>query len=337
MKRWVVSYLAFFAAASASLQVAAQEAADSVEQAREALTRNEDDADSAKQLEEVFQAAEKNYSLLKKGEFSLTYSFDYSYFGDQRLDLDIDDNRIRNIDVVPSAQHTFTNTFTLDYGLLNNLTVSSRFPLISKFDTQDELDNTDIGDVSFTLRWQPFAYVPGKMSTTLFGTVSTVTGTSPYEIDVQRQLSTGSGYYSFSAGGSFSKVLDPVVIFSSLSFTYNLPEDGLNQVRGARVLDKIDPGSSLSLSGGFAYSLSYDVSLSMSAQVSFSDESSLTFTNGDEAIIQDQLSALVNFALGVRVSDKNIVNTSVGFGLTEDSPDVLIGISMPINFDGLAE
>src|SRR5690606_37268882 len=237
MKRWVVSYLAFFAAASASLQVAAQEAADSVEQAREALTRNEDDADSAKQLEEAFQAAEKNYSLLKKGEFRLTYSFDYSYFGDQRLDLDIDDNRIRNIDVVPSAQHTFTNTFTLDYGLLNTLTVSSRFPLISKFDTPHEPANTDVGDVSFTLRWQPFAYVPGKMSTPLFGTVSTVTGTSPYEIDVQRQLSTGSGYYSFSAGGSFSKVLDPVVIFSSLSFTYNLPEDGLNQVRGARVLD----------------------------------------------------------------------------------------------------
>src|SRR5690606_31720904 len=250
---------------------------------------------------------------------------------------DTADNRFRNIDAVPSAQPPFPNPSTPDYGLLNNLTVSSRIPLISKFDTQDELDNTDIGDVSFTLRWQPFAYVPGKMSTTLFGTVSTVTGTSPYEIDVQRQLSTGSGYYSFSAGGSFSKVLDPVVIFSSLSFTYNLPEDGLNQVRGARVLDKIDPGSSLSLSGGFAYSLSYDVSLSMSAQVSFSDESSLTFTNGDEAIIQDQLSALVNFALGVRVSDKNIVNTSVGFGLTEDSPDVLIGISMPINFDGLAE
>lgn len=337
MKRWVVSYLALVAAVSSSFQVAAQERQGSVDQAREALTRQEGDEDSAKQLEEVFQAAEKNYSLLKKGNWGLTYSFDYSYYGDQRLDIVIIDGQARNFDVIPSAQHTFTNTFTVDYGLLNNLTLSTRIPLVSKYDTQDELDNTDLGDVSFSFRFQPFAYVPGRMSTTLFATLSTKTGTSPYEIDVGRQLSSGSGYYSVSAGSSFSKVLDPVVVFSSLSFSYSFPESGLNQVRGGRLLEKIDPGNSLSLSGGFAYSLSYDVSLSMSGQVSYTDETKLHFRGGDVAVAQDQLSAMVNFALGIRVGDKKIINTSVGFGLTEDSPDVVLGISMPINIAGLAE
>lgn len=37
-----------------------------VEQAREALGKKDDDADSAKALEQVFQASEQSYTLLKK-------------------------------------------------------------------------------------------------------------------------------------------------------------------------------------------------------------------------------------------------------------------------------
>ena len=48
----------------------------SVDQAREALAKQEGDEDASQQLEEVFQAAEKNYSLQKKGSHSLNYSFD---------------------------------------------------------------------------------------------------------------------------------------------------------------------------------------------------------------------------------------------------------------------
>lgn len=56
----------------------------SVDQARDALAKKNDDADSAKALEEVFQAAEKSYTLLKKGERTLTYGFDYALVRDQR-------------------------------------------------------------------------------------------------------------------------------------------------------------------------------------------------------------------------------------------------------------
>ena len=53
-----------------------------VEQAREALGKKDDDADSAKALEQVFQASEQSYTLLKKGERTLTYGFDYSLVRD---------------------------------------------------------------------------------------------------------------------------------------------------------------------------------------------------------------------------------------------------------------
>ena len=58
----------------------------SVEDAREALSKKEDDADSTKALEEVFQAAEKSYTLLKKGERTLTYGFDYSLTRDTLIE-----------------------------------------------------------------------------------------------------------------------------------------------------------------------------------------------------------------------------------------------------------
>ncbi|MCG2581972.1 MAG: transporter [Marinobacter sp.] len=308
-----------------------------VDQAREALAKQEGDEDSTRQLEEVFQASEKNYSLQKKGSHALNYSFDYSYTADQRLDLAITNGSVRNLDVVPSATHSFTNAFSYDYGLLDNLTVGTRVPLVVKYDTQDELNVYDFGDISLTARWQPFAYVPGKMSTTFFGTLTSKTGVSPYEIDINEQLSTGSGYYSIGGGASLSKVLDPVVVFGSLSATYNVTESGLQQVRGARLLEKVEPGFGLSGSAGFAYSLSYDISLSVSAQLSYSDETILSFTNGDQAVAQDQMTGFLSFSLGTRVSDTTIVNTSLGIGLTEDAPDFSLGVSLPINFSGLKE
>jgi hypothetical protein len=336
MNRWLVrGFILVSVTGLYSTTALSQEG--NVDQAREALAKQEGDEDSAKQLEEVFQSAETSYSLQKKGTHALNYSFDYSYTGDQRLDLAITDGSVRNLDVVPSATHSFTNAFSYDYGLLDNLTVGARIPLVVKNDTQDELSVYDFGDISATARWQPFSYVPGKMSTTVFGTFTSKTGVSPYEIDIDEQLSTGSGYYSLAAGVSASKVLDPVVVFGSVSSSYNLPETDLQQVRGARVLEEIEPGFGLSASGGFAYSLSYDISLSISAQLSYSDETVLSFSDGSEAVAQDQMSGFLSMSLGTRVSDTTIVNTSLGIGLTEDAPDFSLGVSLPIRFSGLKE
>ena len=314
MNRWLVRGFILFSV-TGLLPTMALSQEGNVDEAREALARQEGDEDSSKQLEEVFQAAETSYSLQKKGTHSLNYSFD----------------------VVPSATHNFTNAFSYDYGLLDNLTVGARIPLVVKYDTQDELNIYDFGDISATARWQPFAYVPGKMSTTVFGTFTTKTGVSPYEIDIDEQLSTGSGYYSVAGGVSFSKVLDPVVVFGSTSATYNLPERDLQQVRGARVLQELEPGFGLSGSAGFAYSLSYDISLSISAQLSYSDQTILSFSDGTQAVAQDQMSGFLSMSLGTRVSDTTIVNTSLGIGLTEDAPDFSLGVSLPIRFSGLKE
>src|SRR5690554_4155602 len=318
-------------------------------QARDALTKQESDADTERALEEVFQAAEKNYSLLPKGDASLNYNFDYTYYGDQRIDLVIQSRTdaegaptggsdIINANVTPSASHTFTNDFTLDYGIKNNLTLSGRLPLIAKYESDTDITSYGLGDVSGSLRWQPFEYVPGKVSQTYFANVSLKTGDSPYEIDLDRHLSTGSGYYSLSAGGSYSKVIDPVVLFGSISLAYNFKQSSLNQIRGGSILRSIEPGNTLSFAMGFAYSLSYDVSLSASFQGSYNDETEFNLFTGNgmrTSVAGSQMSGIINVALGVRVSPKTIANVNVGFGLTELSPDIIMGLSLPIDIEGI--
>jgi len=309
--------------------VFAEEASDT-DKAREALAAQEGETDN-EQLEEVFQAAEKNYSLLKAGGKSLSYSLDYSYTSDSRIDLEVVNNTIRNLDVNPSASHSFTNSFSFSYGILNNLTLNTRIPLSTRYDTQRELSATDWGDVSIGVRWQPFAYVPGRASVTVNSSLSTKTGVSPYEIPLDRRLSTGSGTYSVSAGVNVSKVLDPVVVYGGLTTGYTFEENGLNQIRGGRVLKSIQQGQSFSFSGGFSYSLSYDTSLSISTQVGYSTETSLYFSDGSNTTTQDQVNGSLNLSLGIRVSPTKIINTSFGFGLTEDASDLSLGLSYPID------
>ncbi len=303
----------------------------SVDKAREALAKQDDDEDTARQLEEVFQAAEKNYSLLKAGGKSLSYSLDYSYTSDSRIDLEVENNVVRNLDVLPSATHSFTNSFSFDYGILNNLTLNTRIPLSTRYDTQRELSVTDWGDVSLGVRWQPFPYIPGRATVTVNSSLKTKTGVSPYEINTQSRLSTGSGTYSVSAGLSISKVLDPVVLFGSLSSSYTFEQSGLNQVRGGRILKTVQQGQGFSFSGGFSYSLSYDTSLSISTQIGYTTETSLFFSDGTSVSSQDQVNGSMNFSLGIRVDPQTILNTSFGFGLTEDASDLSLGVSYPIN------
>lgn len=287
----------------------------------------------------------------------MNYNFDYTYYGDQVIDLVVQErvdaegaptgqSSIVNADVSPSASHTFTNAFTLDYGIKNNLTISGRLPLVAKYDSDINTTSYGLGDISSSLRWQPFEYVPGKVSQTYFANVSLKTGDSPYEINLDRHLSTGSGYYSLSAGGSYSKVIDPVVLFGSVSLAYNFRESGLNQIRGGGIANKaggsilrsVDPGNALSFSMGFAYSLSYDVSLSASFQGSYNDESKFNVLTGNgmrTSVAGSQMSGIMNVALGVRVSPKTITNINVGFGMTEQSPDIIMGLSLPIDIEGV--
>ncbi len=317
----------------------AQNTSADVSSAREALSQQEGDASQEKSLEEVFEATENSYSLMKEGQTSLGFNMSYSYVADQRLDVDIQNGQVRAFDVNPSASHNLSNNFNFDYGYENNLTLGITVPLVVKYDSVETQSASGLGDVSINARWQPYAYVPGELSKTVTGSFKTKTGSSPFKTVGSKTLPTGSGYYSLSGGLSMSKVVDPVMLFGSGSVSYAIPEKDVNQPRSGALLMEVKPGLTASFSGGFAYSLSYDVSMSMSFQGSYTNKSTYVFRNSTGTFSDVESAAsmtgLFNISLGIRVSPKTITNIGVGFGMTDDAPDMILSLSLPIDVNGL--
>ncbi|MFI8146006.1 hypothetical protein [Acinetobacter sp. ABJ_C5_2] len=304
-------------------------------QAASALQKKEGDASQETNLQEVFTSNERQYSLIKKGVISSYYDLDYTYYRDTRIDLALSDSssQLNRLRVEEDANHTLTNSFTFQYGVLDNLTLSATLPFVAKSEIIKDKTAAGLGDISFGARWEPFPLKQGRLPLVLFGSVSTKTGDSPYEIGLD-ELSTGKGYYSVGVGASTRKYIDPVVLFASASANYGFKESGLNQARGSRILESFDPGISGGFSFGFAYSFNYDVSLTMSYQQSFNMNAEFQFNNGESYKSPDQSSGMLSFALGVRVSPDTIVNGTVGIGLTEDAPDISLGLSFPLDILG---
>ena len=310
----------------------------SVEQAASsALQQQEGDATKETNLEEVFTSNERQYSLIKQGEISSYYDIDYTYYRDTQLDLEMAQGQLYQLRVQENATHSLTNTFTAQYGLRDNLTLTASLPLVAKTDLLKDTSTAGLGDISFGARWEPFPLKAGRLPLILFGNLSTKTGDSPYEINATSDLATGKGYYSAGVGASTRKYIDPVVLFASVSANYGFKESGLDQRRGSRVIEAFEPGISGGFAFGFAYSFNYDVSMTMSYQQSFNTGAEFTYSSGESYSPADQTSSTFAISLGVRVSPETIVNGTVGLGLTEDAPDVSLGLSFPLDILGFGK
>ena len=312
-------------------------AANGAQAASSALQQQEGDATKEANLEEVFTSNERQYSLMKQGEISSYYDIDYTYHRDTQLDLEMAQGQLYQLRVQENASHALTNTFTAQYGLRDNLTLSASLPLVAKSDLLKDATAAGLGDISLGARWEPFPLKAGRLPLILFANLSTKTGDSPYEINPVKDLSTGKGYYSAGIGASTRKYIDPVVLFASASANYGFKESGLNQIRGSRIIEEFEPGISGGFAFGFAYSFNYDVSMTMSYQQSINTGSEFTYRSGESYSPADQTSSTLAISLGVRVSPETIVNGTVGIGLTEDAPDVSLGLSFPLDILGFGK
>ena len=312
-------------------------AANGAQAASSALQQQEGDATKEANLEEVFTSNERQYSLMRQGEISSYYDIDYTYHRDTQLDLEMAQGQLYQLRVQENASHALTNTFTAQYGLRDNLTLSASLPLVAKSDLLKDATAAGLGDISLGARWEPFPLKAGRLPLILFANLSTKTGDSPYEINPVKDLSTGKGYYSAGIGASTRKYIDPVVLFASASANYGFKESGLNQIRGSRIIEEFEPGISGGFAFGFAYSFNYDVSMTMSYQQSFNTGSEFTYHTGESYSPADQTSSTLAISLGVRVSPETIVNGTVGIGLTEDAPDVSLGLSFPLDILGFGK
>jgi hypothetical protein len=306
------------------------------------LRKMEDEAKARKTLEiteeekeqkekEVLSAVSREYSLDPQGSFSLDYSLGYSYTPSEVI-YTAEEALTR---LKRESNHTIQHTISASYSILDNLAASMSLPVVYKYNkmgTDEELDETDIADMSLGLAYQPFKGEAGGIRTTVSCSGSLPTGRSPFDINPETELSTGNGYYALSAGANFSKQVDPVVLFWNLGLTYPFKLTGLNhRVAEGVVLDMVDPGSSVSAGLGMGYALSYANSINMSFSYSYKRSTSFKYENMSKTYESgDEVSASFGLGMGINVSAKTTVSVSLGYSLTNSA--FSLSTRVPFNF-----
>jgi hypothetical protein len=318
---------------------AAASAASAATDAREALKKQAGDVDQAQLLKDTLTKQDRQYSLLKAGRIQTNYDLNYQYIGTESINTSLDDTgQIDLFKIENTRSHTITNSVSVDYGLLDNFTLFGTVPLVSKFTQSNEFSGTAnaFGDISFGGRYQPFSQTPTGPTYTLTGSFTIPSGRSPFKEIAGQNLSTGAGYPTATLGMNASTVMDPVALFGSLNFSYAGQASGLHQQVIDTVLTNVKPGKSVGFGAGFTYALSYNVSTSITFQEMVTTASHITYLNSSNVSATrptaQQVSALLNFGFGVRISPKTTINLSAGIGLTTDSPDFNLDLNVPLTF-----
>ncbi len=149
----------------------------------------------------------------------------------------------------------------------------------------------------------------------------TTSGTSPFDIDPETALPTGTGYDALNLAVTAVKVVDPVVYFGSLSYSRNYSRNEL--------IGHFDPGDTLGFSLGMAIALNLNNSLSFSY-----DQQSTRRSSVDGIVVPGSYLTTGVFTVGTSfaISDNLTTDLSLGLGVTADSPDVQLGVSFPIRW-----
>jgi hypothetical protein len=306
-----------------------QELLDRIDTLEKELQKLEDESKARKSLEvteeekgeqekEVLEAVSREYTLSPQGTLSIDYSLSYSYAPTQTIYT-----TAQALQLQTTANHTFTNSIYTSYSIRDDLTTSLTLPIVYRYDkvgTDQSLNESDIGDMSlgFAFQLPRKLKIPGDISSTYSFGVLFPTGRSPYKINSNTELSTGSGEYSLSLGGSFSKQVDPVVVFWSLGIGYPLGLKNLNyqEPNTTYTLDKVKSPLSYSLSMGMGYALSYANSINMSFNYQYAQSTTLYYKELTSPVkTGDSVAASFGVGMGFMVTPKTTASVSLAYSL----------------------
>ncbi|MFZ5572855.1 MAG: SPOR domain-containing protein [Thermodesulfobacteriota bacterium] len=319
----------------------ARQLKDQIEALQEKVNELREEADVRKILEiteeekqeeeeEILSATGRDYTMAKKGSIGFDYGLSYTYNSFDAIEDAANLTKIEH-----RAQHNVTNSLGLVYAVRDNVSFGANIPFVYSYDsmgTESPKKVTDIGDVSLSLQWQPLkaggSLPPGILSFSF----TMPSGRSPYEINPEEELSTGSGLKSLSAGLSLNHPMDPVVTYGGITYGYSLPLENLDSQRYGDILTEVHPGQSIGIRLGLGYALSYQ--LNMNLNLSYSYQFGAEYVYRYSGIQPSADSASANFSIGTgwRISPTRSLNISLSKGLSNDASDFSLGLSVPFNF-----
>ncbi len=176
------------------------------------------------------------------------------------------------------------------------------------------------GDIGLALRYAAIHEKGVIPEVTLNVNAKSVTG------DADRFL--GTGFWNVGTGVSLVKSIDPVVLFGSLGYNWTLEKEDVDL--GMSISGDVDPGDQILYSIGMGFSLNDRVSFSMAmagAQIRRAEVNGTEISGSGLEINSLRLTTTVKLAKRV------FVEPVVGFGLTDEAPDFLVGITVPFGLE----
>ncbi|MBN2180260.1 MAG: transporter [Deltaproteobacteria bacterium] len=297
-------------------------------EARQKLSITREEA--AQKEEEILTAVDKEeYTLTKEKSIDFQYTFEYAYASSDRLQLGIED-----VTGEHQYNHSMEHKISVYYGLLNNLTLNTGIPFIYRYydiGGSSSKDVTDIGDITLGFGLRPFKTSGAMPNISVSGSVTLPTGRSPYKIDINKEISTGSGLYSTGLGLSLSKAIDPVIAYGSLSYSHSFERTDLYQnLSPGLVLTGVEPGDSIGLSIGMAFPLSYQSSMNLGFSYSYGFSTTYHYKNLPDAESSIGTSSSISIGTGWRISPKTTISVGLGIGLT-GSDNFTLSVRVPFS------
>ena len=240
---------------------------------------------------------------------------------------------------------TLTAAVSTRVGVMKDLEMELRVPFVYRndgtltrpfgagagSDVLTDVNGVGLGDIEIGARYQithgedGWPFLIGGLR------FKSQTGTSPFDVPtdattgLQTELPTGSGFYALQPTLTAIYPSDPVVLYGSMGYLYNMARD----VDGG--IGEIDPGDSISLSFGMGFSVNEKTSFSLGYSHNYVFK---TTQNGADIPNTNELHVGA-FTTGFahRINDTTSINLNVEAGLTEDAPDVRILFRVPFSMD----
>jgi ribosomal protein L12E/L44/L45/RPP1/RPP2 len=263
-------------------------------------------------------------------------------------------------DINESRQDVLTGSAALRYGVTDRLELGVRVPYVYRSDasiiapvsgaTPDDsaatIDNSargaGIGDVELSARYQltgggsGWPYLIGNLQAVL------PTGSDPFAVPRDslgraRRAATGAGFYGISPSITAILPSDPVVLFGTAGYTFNVGKDVDTQIPPV-IINHVDPGDALSFSAGIGVSFNQRTTINLGYAHSwvFGTRTHTSLIDPTpqwpgERVSQSRDLQIGRLLLGVtyRVNDRASLNWSVEVGATEDATDLRTVLRIP--------
>jgi hypothetical protein len=272
--------------------------------------------------EEISRALERTLVregalVLPRGSIELEPRFTYTYRGSDQLQI-VTSNGQQVVAEQDTKRDRMESSFNVRLGLPWYSQIEVRIPYI--LDQEEtvtatmfkrERQESGFGDIEVGLTKQLFWERGWRPDLLTFVNWKSKTGGS----------SIGSGFHSVQGGLTAVKRRDPLAFFGTLSYTGNLSDS----LRG----NSIDPGDAISFRFGTVFATSPDTSLRFAFE--FSRAGKLE-SEGRKVPGSNTSVGLFELGLATIVYPQTLLDFRAAIGLTSDSPDFRLGISLPFRF-----